>query len=225
MVQGVKQLPASIENLDQMGLDTVEILKGQKPLIISVGYSGHYYLDFYLKTIEKCGVKKYDVANIRQSDAVLPEHREVEESSKPINPLGCYKTIIFDNSTRSFKSLAGIFKYVLPRCPKWGVYEVYAFIMVDENGGSNSTALPVYQVLKNPLPYKGPLHTLRERAPNIFQELDNEKLTKLISTWASSIHSSTSLKGRIDSKLLDMQKMLFNIRYRPPRPGQNSKNT
>lgn len=221
MMQEVKRLPYPLESLDQMGRDTFEALKSEKPLILSIGYSAAYYLDFFLDSLEKYGVKNFEVAKVHQSDEELPEHREVEEPSKPINPIGCHKAIIFDNSTRSFRSLAGAFKYVLPNCPKWGVYEVYAFIMIDENGGSNSTALPLYQALETPLPYIGPLHALYEKAPNIFKELDKEKFTEYISTWASPIHSSTNLKTKIEEKLINVERMLFNIRHRPPRPQRD----
>jgi hypothetical protein len=220
MVQEIKQLPYPLENLDKMGMDTFEVLKGEKPLILSLGSGAAYYLDFYLHSLGKYGVKRFDVAKVKHGDE-LPEYKEIKEPSKPINPIGCSKIIIFDNSTRSFKTLAGAYKYLLPRCLDWGIYEVYAFIITDENGGSNSTALPVYQHYK--IPYEGSLSVFRKKSKNLFEKLDNrnidkssnKKLTELISTWASSIHSSTNLKDKIDKGRIDVERMLYSIIHRP----------
>jgi len=225
-------LPYPLKDLNQMIADTIEVLDNNKGLIITLGYSGwDYAKDFYLKPLRKNGVKNFQVAKLYQSDDPFPEHREITEPQKPIKPFGCHKAIIFDNSTRSFRSMAGAFKYVLPRCPEWGIHEVYTFIMVDENSGSNSCALPVYQY--HGIPYKGPLHVFHEKSPNIFKELDkeatdeatNKKLTELVSTWASPIHSSTNLKDKIDKRLVDAKRMILNVRYRLPRSEQNLENS
>ncbi len=221
-----KNFPYTLKYLDQMIRDTMNVLDNKKGLIVTVGYSGLTYASkYYLKPLRKKGIK-FQLAKLYQTDDIIPGRRSTDLSStKTINPIGCYKAIIFDNSTKSFKSLAGAYDYILPRCHKWGIDEVYAFIMIDENGGSNSTAVPLYQ--RYGIPYKGPLHVFREKSPNLFRQLDSEKvdessnkrLTELISSWASPVHSSVKLMDKIDKGVLGVTRKILNVTHRPPKPN------
>jgi hypothetical protein len=177
-------LPKPLKSLYRMGRNTAEIAGEDKILVISLGGSALDFLPYYTDALRKYNVK-FQVGQLYQSDKPYGGQRKVIRA-KRIEPFGCDQAIIFDDACRTFKSMVGAFDWVLPRAKKWSIPVVHTFIMKDEKGSSNSTELPVYKDYG--FDYKGPLTSLYETSSEIYNKLQFLDLTKIISTYISSIH-------------------------------------
>jgi len=189
-------LPNGVKNLDQFSMEIFQETHGEKVLILILGYSAALYYEHYLQNSLKDYRVPFVKGNLVQSDDPEPPFRETKEL-KPIDPLGCYHAVIFDNSSRTYKSLAGAWDYVLQKCPEWGIEDVSAFVIDDFLGGTNSTINPAYQ---KTFKYRGPLMTLRDWFRDIYNRLENDdrKLTQYISRFVSPIHLESGFIEKLE---------------------------
>lgn len=206
-------LPKPLKNLDRMGQDATEISQGDKILVISLGGSAADFLPYFTNCLEKYDVR-YQIGYVYQSDKIHDGYRKVIKAKK-IEPFGCYQIIIFDNSSRTFKSMAGGYDWVLPRAKDWSIPIVHNFVIDDGSGCSNSTELTTYK--KHGLGYLGPLWALYYRAPEIYKKLQNEGLTSIISTFISPTHLQESKISLIKHEI---QRKLAGIKYETPESQQ-----
>jgi len=228
----IPPLPEGLKDLGQFGRETFDIVGEDKFLIFIVGgsaldYWPHYEKGLFVENGFLEG-KNYEVEHIHQSDIPRPNayfhsrpidhYREVLEDENQINPIGCYKAIAFDNTSRTYKSLAGFWKWFLPIANRLSMEEVSAFVIADENGGSNSTADPKYRRLEDPKTgkykkYKGPHITLTEATPSIYKQLEEKKLTHLISRYISPTHLEAGLRKKLENLA---NKTVNRVRYSTP---------
>lgn len=213
----IPALPGGLKDLNQFGRETFDIVGEDKFFGITLGGSAadfwpHFENALFVVNGFREG-KNYELVSIEQNDKPIPNsyyhgqpidyYREVKQPTIQINPIGCYRAIVFDNSSRTYKSLNGFWKWFLPIANKLSMEEVAAFVIEDEYGGTNSTAIPEYKKVRDKKTgefrtYKGPLGALKETAESIYDELDNDGLTRLVSRYVSPTHLEAGFRKKLE---------------------------